>query len=129
MASTKMDEIMDTLIKNTDDCVQLLSKPTDKAWSLPDLFIRQYLNNMVDGFGLSNVDEMYMYLLSKKNTLIELGMISTEGYNNCGFPLWKDCNFDAEHSKSHLSRTEMFQLIKRLSRRNAMLMKSTPDRT
>mgnify|MGYP006138654239 CR=1 FL=1 len=113
-----MDEIMDTLIKNTDDCVQLLSKPTDKAWSLPDLFIRQYLNNMVDGFGLSNVYEMYMYLLSKKNTLIELGMISTEGWNNSGYPLWTNYNFE---SKSHLSQSEISDLIKRVSRERASI--------
>ena len=115
MATTKMDEIMDTLIKNTDGSLQAPSKPTEKAWSLPDLFIRQYLNNLVDGFHMNNGYEMYMYLLSKKNTLIELGMISTEGYNNSGFPLWKDYNFDADHSKSHLSRTEIFQLMKRIS--------------
>ena len=118
MATTKMDEIMDTLIKNTDGSLQAPSKPTEKAWSLPDLFIRQYLNNLVDGFHMNNVYEMYMYLLSKKNTLIELGMISAEGWNNSGYPLWTNYNFE---SKSHLSQSEISDLIKRVSRERASI--------
>lgn len=114
---SEMDEIMDTLTKNTDDGVQPLSKPTDKTWSLPDLFIRQFLNNMVDGFGMSNVYEMFRYLLSKKNTLIKLGMISKEGYNNSGFPLWKDYNFKNFRN----SKTEILDFIEQINQRNRAL--------
>lgn len=95
-----MNEIMQTLMQHTEDWVTPLSQPTEKMWSLPDLFIRQYLNNGVDGFGMSNVDEMFMYLFSKKNTLIELSMISADGYNNSGFPLWKNHDFKPMKSEN-----------------------------
>ena len=90
----EVNEIMNTLKKNWEDAVVPPSKPTKKKWSLPDLFIRQYLNNMTDGFNMKNVKKMYIYLLSKKDILIKHGMISKEGYNNSGYELWKDYHFE-----------------------------------
>jgi len=122
MSTTKdqIDDIMNTLIKHTDEGIHILSKPTEKLWSLPDLFIRQYLNNMADGFGMRSVYNMYKYLKSKKKTLIAHGMISKEGYNNSGFPLWKEYNFD--HTRlDKLSEAEILETIDKISRRNAVL--------
>ena len=91
----EMREIIETLASNYDMLPgEYWFKPTDKLWSLADLFIRQYKNNICDGFGMRNVDKMYKYLKSKKETLIKLGMISKEGINNSGFPLWDDYNFE-----------------------------------
>ena len=101
----EMREIIETLAKNTDmPPAETWFKPTDKLWSLADLFIRQYKNNMCDGFGMRNVEEMYIYLKSKKKTLIKLGMISKEGINNSGFPLWDDYNFDVKASMTRMAR-------------------------
>jgi hypothetical protein len=69
-------------------------EPTDKDWSLADLFIRQYLNNSDDGFGMWNVVEVYRNLCEYKDLLIEKNLISKEAWNNSGYPLWKDYNFD-----------------------------------
>ena len=93
----EVNEIMNTLKENWEDAVVPPSKPTKKKWSLPDLFIRQYLNNMTDGFNMKNVKKMYIYLLSKKDILIKHGMISKEGYNNSGYELWKDYHFEWQY--------------------------------
>ncbi len=75
------EDIMDTLTKNTDGTCQAPSQPTEEEWSLSDLFIRQYLNNLADGFGMYNVEEMYIYLRSIKHKLIEFGMISKDWFD------------------------------------------------
>ena len=62
-------------------------------WTICDLFIRQWLNNMCDGFGMINVRKMYTYLRAWKDVLIEENMINEKGFNNSGFPLWVDYNF------------------------------------
>ena len=71
--------------------------PTNKKWSIADLFIRQFLNNGCDGFGLKNVDKVYFYLLQQKSLLIKHSLISKNGYNNSGWPLWKDYNFESKN--------------------------------
>jgi hypothetical protein len=65
----------------------------DKDWTMSDLFIRQFLNNGSDGFGLENVAFVYGVLLKHKDLLIEEKMISKDGKNNSGFSLWTDYNF------------------------------------
>ena len=67
--------------------------PTATAWSFADLFIRQYLNNMVDGFGLKNVEDVYDYLVKNKDVLIKFNLVSKKAWNNSGFPLWEDYDF------------------------------------
>jgi hypothetical protein len=67
---------------------------TDGKWSLADLFIRQYLNNGGDGFGMWNVAEVYRNLCEHKDLLIEENLVSKDAWNNSGYPLWKDYNFD-----------------------------------
>tara|TARA_B100000401_G_scaffold134547_1_gene89111 strand:- start:7459 stop:7890 length:432 start_codon:yes stop_codon:yes gene_type:complete len=88
-----IEDIMDILKRNTDGTFQARAHSTEKNWSLADLFVRQYLNNLTDGFGMYNVEEMYMYLRAVKDKLIQFDMISKDGFNNSGYPLWKDYNF------------------------------------
>lgn len=64
------------------------------SWTIVDLFLRQFLNNMSDGFGMTNVAAVFDYLVTVKDQLIEHNLISKEGRNNSGFPLWEDYNFD-----------------------------------
>ena len=108
----EMNEIMETLKKNTHHSVLQNPKPSKNTWSLPDLFIRQYKNNYVfgDGFGLKNVEEMYNFLLSKKETLKRLGMIRRHGWNNCGYPLW--INYDFDRPISSYEKNELKALLK-----------------
>ena len=84
---------MDILKQNTDGKIEARAHPTAENWSLADLFVRQYLNNLTDGFGMYDVELMYMYLRAVKDKLIQFDMISKDGFNNSGYPLWKDYNF------------------------------------
>ena len=59
-------------------------------WTIADLFVRQYLNNGSDGFGMENVAKVYEYLVKHKEELMEYDLLSKEGTNNFGFTLWND---------------------------------------
>ena len=65
----------------------------DERWTLADLFIRQWLNNGSNGFGMERVKANYEWLKTIKNELIEYNLISKDGYNNSGFELWKNYKF------------------------------------
>ena len=65
----------------------------DEIWTPADLFIRQYLNNNSDGFGMFDVHKIYKFLLKNKETLIKNNMINKKGSNNFGFILWENYNF------------------------------------
>ena len=65
----------------------------DKKWTPADLFIRQYLNNLTDGFGMKQVVKVYEFLCKHKSELIEFNLVSKNGFNNCGYELWKDYDF------------------------------------
>ncbi len=89
--STQMDkdELIAILQSNYDgDDVPI--EVNDEYWTLADLFIRQRLNNMGDGFGMVNVEEMFNLLSEHKQLLIDNNMLSKDGYNNSGFQLWKN---------------------------------------
>ena len=98
---TTKEEIIETLILNCDKDTQeemrneLYHSVNDEKWTIADLFIRQWLNNGWDGFGMNNVRKMYEYLCEKKDELIEYNLINKDGFNNFGFPLWT--NYDFEH--------------------------------
>ena len=68
-------------------------------WTPCDLIIREYLNNgcgSSKGFlGLTpaNCRKCMDYIRENKGYLISMDYVSQDGYNNCGFPLWKDWNF------------------------------------
>jgi hypothetical protein len=63
-------------------------------WTVEDLFLRQYINNMSDGFGLFNVSQVYDYLISVKAQLVQYKLISKEGKNNSGYTLWENYDID-----------------------------------
>ncbi len=65
----------------------------EETWTLADLFIRQWLNNGGNGFGMKRVEANYEFLRSIKEDLIKYNMINKDGFNNFGFVLWKDYNF------------------------------------
>lgn len=84
----KKQEIIDYLKTNITPDSWSEIEPTEKNWSIADLFLRQYLNNMCDGFGMKNVCEVYDYLCEIKSDLIKFNLISKEGWNNSGYPIW-----------------------------------------
>ena len=97
----KMDEtptkLINYMLSNCDESGvggKLTYTVNDTKWTLADLFVRQYLNNMCDGFGLSNVYEVYKYLVEHKQDLIRYNLLSKDGRNNSGYPLWKDYNIE-----------------------------------
>ena len=63
-------------------------------WTLADLFIRQYLNNGGDGFGMTQVEKMYHMLCINKDLIIKYDLVSKDGINNSGYTLWKNYGFD-----------------------------------
>jgi hypothetical protein len=89
---------------NKEQLVELMSEnmeldPTtpitinNDYWTMADLFIRQWLNNGSDGFDMVNVEHVYKVLKDHKDLLISENMVSKNGFNNSGFPLWADYNF------------------------------------
>lgn len=102
-------EIMTYLLNNCEDdayVAQSSSIVTEETWTLPDLFIRQYLNNGCDGFGMVNVEEVYLYLCEHKDLLIEYNMVNRDGYNNFGFPLWKNYDYEKYRDRMDLGAEE-----------------------
>lgn len=65
-------------------------------YTLADLFIRRYLNDMSDapGWGLRNVKKVYKFCCKYKIHLIKHDMVNKEASNNFGFDLWKNYEFD-----------------------------------
>lgn len=89
------EKIVNTLASNWIEPDELPPTHTNEMWwTLADLFIRQELNNGCDGFGMVNVRKMFNLLSKHKQLLIDNDMLSKDGYNNSGFPLWKNHNFD-----------------------------------
>jgi hypothetical protein len=62
-------------------------------YTIADLYIRQFLNNGADGFGMTRVSENYTFLKSIKQKLIAYKLVSRNAYNNSGFPLWNNYDF------------------------------------
>lgn len=94
------EEIIEKLISNCDKETQeemrneLYHSVNDEKWTIADLFIRQWLNNGGNGFGMKNVRGMYEYLCGKKQELIDYNLINEDGFNNFGFALWSNYDFD-----------------------------------
>jgi len=108
------NEIIEYLLSNCADENRITMKDkkyhkvNDKNWTIADLFIRQQLNNGCDGFGMENVYEVYDYLLENKEQLIEYDLLSKDGFNNSGFPLWKNYNLEYLREKRKEGRLEDF---------------------
>lgn len=64
-----------------------------EKWTIVDLFLRQFLNNLVDGFGLYNVPKMYTYLCKHKAVLMKYQLVSESAVNNSGYTLWENYDF------------------------------------
>ena len=115
------DPILAYCLKNCDDSmmdwaanIKFPVETKKHMWSLPDLFIRQWLNNMQDGFGLQNVGAVYAYLADARDELIEKNLISKNGVNNSGNPLWKDYDFvykDALRYAKHAQKNPVKELF------------------
>jgi hypothetical protein len=99
------EQIIEILISNCDKETQvtmseeIFHSVNDENWTIADLFIRQWLNNGGNGFGMRDVRNMYMFLCEHKEELIEYELINKDGFNNSGFPLWKNYEFDFDHMK------------------------------
>lgn len=69
-------------------------------WTPVDLIIREYLNNGAGsskgflGVTPARCVAGYDFAVDHKEELIEMNMISKDGWNNFGFPLWKDYGFE-----------------------------------
>lgn len=85
-----INKLTERLLQNyeIDSETEVVLEVNEDKWTLVDLFVRQYLNNGVDGFGLSNVEEMYNFIIENKEEFIKHNMLSKDGYNNSGNILW-----------------------------------------
>ena len=69
-------------------------------WTPCDLILREYLNNgggSARGFlGIEpeECEEAYDMICEYKGELIQADMINEKAWNNFGFPLWKEYDFD-----------------------------------
>lgn len=96
VALTKED-IINRCLANCDEELQNGQREhpqvvNDSNWTVVELFVRQYLNNMSDGFGMTNVQETYEWLVEIQPLLIKYNLLGETGRNNSGFPLWS--NYD-----------------------------------
>lgn len=71
------------------------ARTSDDEWTLVEHFVRQYLNNGSDGFGMVNVEECFDYIMDNIDFIIEQDMISEKGWNKSGQELWS--NYRPEH--------------------------------
>ena len=94
-------KIINLLIKNIDKdegCYEKFwkegrVKAEPGYWALADLYIRQYLNNGGNGFGLKNVVKIYKFCVRNKPLLIKYGLVSADGNNLSGNKLWRNYDF------------------------------------
>ena len=83
----------------------------DKSWTIAELFIRQYLNNMCDGFGMKNVEKMYEYLYENKEKLIKYNLLSKEGTNSSGYPLWDNYELSPPNTEQSIISEETHNML------------------
>ena len=89
-------ELTKILLENYDDGEPTLPpiEVNEDEWTFADLFIRRYLNDgNANGFGMTNVGEIYHFIVEHKQDFIKYNMISKEAVNNYGIPLWKHYEF------------------------------------
>ena len=95
MTDIELKELKKLCYKNIDkDCrtyfydenKEVLEK--EKLWSILALFLRQWLNNGNNGFGMKNVKRIGNIIYDNLNWLIENNYIEKTGFNNFGFKLW-----------------------------------------
>lgn len=93
-------EIIKTLLKDIiskedkeEFAKEIYHTENPSKWTIADLFIRQFLNNGDNGFGMDRVIENYIFLKSIKQKLIDYKLVSRDATNNSGFPLWNNYDF------------------------------------
>ena len=86
------EKLIEKLQSNFDGIAPI--EVNEEEWTLADLFIRQLLNNGGDGFDMIKVRQMYKLLCQYKQLLIENNMVSEKAWNNSGYSLWEDYDFD-----------------------------------
>ena len=86
----------------------------DKSWTIAELFIRQYLNNMCDGFGMKNVEEMYEYLYENKEKLIKYNLLSKKGTNSSGYSLWYNYELSPPNTEQSTISEEVNNILDNL---------------
>ena len=81
--SSEIEATLAPLCQNIDKSIlEIVPRVTDEnatRWTVADLFIRQWLSNGCDGFGMINVEAMFEYLVSKRDVLVEKRLISEGG--------------------------------------------------
>lgn len=94
---------LNTIMEHNDypkDCITVEKCNAIDRWTPADLIAREYLNNgggSAKGFlGISRAEciKCYDYMCEIKEELIKLDLISEEAYNNSGFRLWSNYNFN-----------------------------------
>jgi len=95
--SISKEEIIKYLLSNSEGYDDPKFHSVNREnWTIADLFIRQHFNNGCDGFGMKNVAKVYDYLVEHKKELIEYNLLSRDGRNNFGFPLWTNYKIGGE---------------------------------
>ena len=89
-----------------EGCVMplLMVREGDKRLTVAQLFIKQFLNNGCDGFGLRSVKTMYKLLCKNRDVVIKTNMIGPDLSNNAGYPLFS--NYQFTHLKKHKKARE-----------------------
>jgi hypothetical protein len=91
------EQIIKRLLRDFDEkeeySKEIYHEANDEKWTLADLMIRQFLNNGCNGFGMVRVGHNYYWLVSIKDELIKYNLVSKNGFNNSGFPLWENYDF------------------------------------
>lgn len=84
----------DTNENTVEECTK------NNHWTPCDLIIREYLNNGGGsamgflGISATQCKNAYYYICDNKNELISKDMINENGWNNFGFSLWSNYNFN-----------------------------------
>lgn len=88
LTTTMKNDRINFLFRKDD--MEYITRTSDEKWTLVELFIRQYLNNGMDGFGMFNVEVCFDYIMDNIDFIIEQDMISETGYSNSGSELWRN---------------------------------------
>lgn len=112
LKKVRKNEIIEYLLKFCDKELgkDIYHNINNERWTIVDLFIRKYLN-IDDGFKFTNIENIYNYLLKIKKELIDLNLLSKESYDNFGFILWENYNFENNAKNSINLDEDTFSML------------------
>ena len=112
LKKVRKNEIIEYLLKFCDKELgkDIYHNINNENWTIVDLFIRKYLN-INDGFKFTNIENIFNYLLKIKKELIDLNLLSKESYDNFGFILWENYNFENNAKKSVNLDEDTFSIL------------------